>query len=72
MKRKEWAILVLLMVGVAALEVFGTDDGSPQPPRSADSVPKAPRSTEPDAPSERTADPMEAYRTGRLHVTGMT
>lgn len=71
MKRKEWAILAILIVGVAALEVFGTGKGSQQP-GSEGPVQETARTAEPAGPSERTADPMEAYRTVRLHVTGMT
>ena len=72
MKRKEWAILVLLITGVAALEVFDPGGGSPQAPQPDATPREAAQTTEPTRSSEPTADPMAAYRTVRLHVTGMT
>ena len=72
MKRMEWGILVLLIVGVAALEVFDTGDGSLQTPRPGATPREAAQTTEPAGSSVPTADPMAAYRTVRLHVTGMT
>lgn len=72
MKRWEWVMLIILIVGVAALEVLGTGEGSPQHPQPAGSVEEATRPAEPAGPSEATVDPMAAYRTVRLHVTGMT
>jgi hypothetical protein len=68
-KRKEWVILALIVAGVAALEVFGTGDGSPRGPHSDGLVREATRSA---APADPAAGPVEAYRTVRLHVTGMT
>lgn len=72
MKRKEWVILAAVIAAVAALEVFGTGGGSTQESRPRGPVQEAPRAAEPTGPSEPTADPMETYRTVRLHVTGMT
>lgn len=68
MKRKEWVILVVLIAGVAAFELFkpGADRSARQdpshPPRSADRI----------DPPDTAIDPMKAFRTVRLHVTGMT
>lgn len=72
MKRKEWVILAVVIVGVAAVEVFGTGGGATQEPRPEGPVPEAPRSAELTNPSEPTSDPMAVHRTVRLHVTGMT
>jgi hypothetical protein len=69
MKRKEWVILAVIMAGVAVLEVLGTDDGSVRSPRPDRAVQEATRSA---APADPAAGPVEAYRTVRLHVTGMT
>lgn len=72
MKRKEWVILAVVIAAVAVLEVVGTGGGSPQDGHPEASVQDARRTAEPTGPSEPTADPREAYRTVRLHVTGMT
>lgn len=72
MKRKEWVILAVVIAAVAALEVFGTGDGSMADPHLEGTLQEAPRAGEPTDPTEPTSDPMEAYRTVRLHVTGMT
>ncbi|MGK7312341.1 MAG: hypothetical protein ACN0LA_08870 [Candidatus Longimicrobiales bacterium M2_2A_002] len=72
MKRKEWVVLALVIAAVAALEVFGTGDGSSGNPYPEGAVQEAPRAAEATDPSEPTSDPMAAYRTVRLHVTGMT
>ena len=69
MKRKEWVILAVVIGAVAALEVFGTGGGSGRDTGPDDSVREAPRVAD---PTDQAADPMEAYRTVGLHVTGMT
>jgi len=80
MKRKEWVILAMLIAGVAALELFGPGDdmaveqGFSQertlPGRSIQS--DAPRSADVTAPPGTASNSMEAFRTVRLHVSGMT
>lgn len=68
MTRKEWVILGLLIAGVAALEISGR--GADWPAKQDQSY--APRSADPTAPPDTVIDPMGAFRTVSLHVTGMT
>jgi hypothetical protein len=77
MKRKEWAILVLLISGVAALEVVGrhTDDmATEQQPagRATDGQATGHASRAGGAPADSPADPRGPFRTARLRVSGMT
>ncbi len=72
MKRKEWAILAILTVGVAALEVFGTGGDMPEHAPADGSGQEAARPTDLTGPVDSDSDPMGEHRTVRLHVTGMT
>ncbi len=80
MKWKEWVILAMLIAGVAALELFGPGDMSVEQDsspaehtltgRSTQSL--APRSAEGTALPGTGTDPIELFRTVRVHVTGTT
>lgn len=76
MRRWEWAVLALLIGGVAALEIARPTDDPATGRQATDRVggeqadPSAPRAGALQA--DPTAEPGEAFRTVRLHVTGMT
>ena len=70
--KKEWVVLALLTVGVAALELLGSRKGA----SAGSDPPEAAVPTEQAPPPNRsvTADSAQRgpYRTVQLHVTGMT
>lgn len=79
MKRKEWVILAVLIAGVAALEVFSTGgdvstehDIAPEHALPDSGIRTDTRSADQAALPDTSADPLAAFRTVRLHVTGMT
>ncbi len=79
MKRKEWVTLAVLVAGVAALEVFGTrgdvsteHDMAPENALPGSSTRSGTRSADQAVPPDTATDPLAAFRTVRLHVTGMT
>ena len=74
MKWKEWVILAVLIVGVAALEVFGGESEPSPHGDSPQATTRAAAGTPADRlpPSGSTAEPRGPFRTVELHVTGMT
>lgn len=71
--KKEWVILAVLIVGVAALEVFGGESEPPHDGGSPETVTRADTGTQSDGTMPESAtDAGGAFRTVTLHVTGMT